>query len=500
MLARVLRTIFTSSLITTALTASFESSATTNKTEYNHWDQTNQIVNPGMGFTDFHTYEVNNDQYYRHTSYPKTSVIYFRFYWEDIETSPGVFDTSKIDEVFEQARALDKKVVLRFMTLADSYSNRNGTPCWAKVKVDSDQYNNNSSSCDMDSRTARDMYKDPLFRQLAENFINEMGRRYDEQEELLRVDVGMVGSWGEWHMSGWDYRSSNLGSKEIDLNNDDLKPYVDMVDNAFPTTQKTMLIGSTLDDMLSYATSKGMGWRADCLGDWHGKWSHMRHGYPDAIEHAKGLGPYENEYPDPEFDERWKTEPVDFEICWQSMEQLQDQLHYDEVVETFEWALEHHASLINAKSAPIPDTYQSLIQDVLNKLGYQFEIVGLDMEADLAKGQTYEIKTHWINKGVAPSYLDYPISYRIRDSEGNILATYPTNVDIKKWMPSDELYDTPEVFTEKNSITIPSDIEDGSYYLDIGLVEPGTDSAKIMLKNKGVYHDRWYQLKVINIY
>lgn len=503
MLIRLARVFLLSSILAVTVTGCNDDDSNTNDvgdSGHTSWSNGSAIVNPGIGFTDFHSYSVYNDQYSPEPSYPETSVIYFRFYWEDIEPVEGEFHTEQIEEVFEKAKALDKKVVLRFMTLADSYSYHVGTPCWVKVRVETQPSGDTAQNCTMDKLTAREMYKDPEFKQLAENFLHRMSSEFGDRDELLRIDVGMVGSWGEWHLAGWGLGNPNLGSEDIGLTNDDLKPYVDMVDNAFPNTHKNMLIASELEDMLSYATSKGMGWRADCLGDWlGGEWSHMASGYPSAIRHAKGEGSVDNEYPDPEFDERWKTAPVDFEICWNSLEEWKYKLTDEQVLASFEWALEQHASLINAKSHPIPDEYQTLVQDVLSKLGYQFELTALEVEENLAKGQAYSVTSHWINKGVAPSYLDYPIMFRLRDSSDSVIATFSTDVDIKKWMPADELEGVPEEFIESNEIVIPSDINSGTYSLDIGLVEPGTETAKIQLRNQGVRSDRWYEVKTVNI-
>ncbi|MDG3087105.1 DUF4832 domain-containing protein [Vibrio hannami] len=472
-----------------------------NVLKHTNWSNGRAIINPDIGFTDFHSYNIKNDPYYSVPSYPETSVIYFRFYWDQIEPNEGEFHTGKIEEVFQQAKKLDKKVVLRFMTLADSYHYHSGIPCWVKNRIEFNNSYDSAQSCPISKSTVKSMYKTPEFRRLAENFLIEMGERFGNKEELLRVDVGMVGSWGEWHLSGWELGNPNLGSESIGLTNDDLKPYVDMVNNAFPNKQKTMLIGSIHEDMLSYATSIGMGWRADCLGDWgYGGWSHMKNGYPESIEHAKSFGPIYNQYPDPEFDQRWKTAPVDFEICWGSLKEWQSRLTYDQVVKSFEWALEHHASLINAKSSSIPDEYYSLVQDVLSKLGYQFELLGIDTESNMNRGQTYKVKSQWVNTGVAPSYLNYPIMYRLRDSSNNIVATFATDSDITKWMPAETLNTYPEIFHETDWIYIPADIDYGTYSLDVGLVKPGTHDAKIQLRNRYESPDRWYKAKTIYIY
>ena len=41
-------------------------------------------------------------------------------------------------------------------------------------------------------------YDDPLFKLVANNFISELGTRYDGHENLMAVEIGMFGQYGEW--------------------------------------------------------------------------------------------------------------------------------------------------------------------------------------------------------------------------------------------------------------------------------------------------------------
>jgi hypothetical protein len=41
---------------------------------------------------------------------------------------------------------------------------------------------------------------DPVFQKAHFRFIERLGKRYDGQLDLL--DIGIVGLWGKWHMSG----------------------------------------------------------------------------------------------------------------------------------------------------------------------------------------------------------------------------------------------------------------------------------------------------------
>src|SRR5947207_4496193 len=45
-------------------------------------------------------------------------------------------------------------------------------------------------------------FDDPLFQKAHFRLIRELGKRYDGSPALGLVDIGSVGLWGEWHMSG----------------------------------------------------------------------------------------------------------------------------------------------------------------------------------------------------------------------------------------------------------------------------------------------------------
>ena len=64
-------------------------------------------------------------------------------------------------------------------------------------------------------------------------------------------------------------------------------------------------------------------------------------------------------------------------------------------------------------------------------------------------------------------------------------------VDIKTWLPGDNLYD--------NSVLIPSDMPHGRYDLQIGIIDPLSGKPKVKLAISGKQPDGWYHLGKITI-
>lgn len=76
------------------------------------------ITNPDIGITDHQTINIRNNKDWNIPSYPETSVVYYRWYWEELEPEKGKYNFKLIDDTINEAKKLNKKIVIRFMTLA----------------------------------------------------------------------------------------------------------------------------------------------------------------------------------------------------------------------------------------------------------------------------------------------------------------------------------------------------------------------------------------------
>ncbi|HIF9517887.1 TPA: DUF4832 domain-containing protein [Photobacterium damselae] len=463
------------------------------------------LVNPDIGITDFHTFDRRNDPWWSKPTHPETSVVYFRWYWEELETEEGKYNFQLIDDTINQAKNLGKKFVFRFMTMSglnETYYNPSplagkktlGIPCWLKKQIDPNTFD----ICKDDNSYVVD-YKNPLLKEKLTKFVNAMGQRYNTNPDILRLDVGLVGSWGEWNLATHS-QDVNLGKNGY--SDSDLKPYLEMMAKAFPDKQLSVDIGSSTEDISSYATSQlNLGWRADCLGDWAPwGWNHMENGYKDVIEHIKGNGYLPNPYPYTEFENHWKKAPVDFEICY-TMEYWSkntDIYTREKVKETFDYALSHHASLINIKSGKVPEIYQDIMDEFLVKLGYRFELKNVAVNSFFNPGSNLTISSSWMNTGSAPSYNNYSVTWKLTNVITNTSVTFNTKNDITNWYPSDTKNDIKLEYLQKNTFSLPTDLKQGKYNLQVALVDKN-QQPKINLAIKGKTNDKWYDIGFLYI-
>ncbi|MGL4719146.1 MAG: DUF4832 domain-containing protein [Kluyvera intermedia] len=429
------------------------------------------LTNPGIGVASFHD---GYGERLPHSRYPDTGIEYQRFYWSDLEPVEGQYNFALVDNAFAVAsrHSPAMNVGLRVMTLEEPQSGSR-IPAWLIKK-------GIKGTWTADGKTFAPDLDDPVFIEYAQKLLNALGKRYDGNPELAYLDIGMVGSWGEWHNSNFP----NIKPLLERYTTAQLNRYVDMHFTAFPHTPKIMLISG--GETLAYAATKGAGWRADCWGDWHNftpDWSHMRDDYPPRLAAAQAI--------DQGFNDAWKKAPVSLEICgymaeWQSIQ------HYTrkQVKATFNWALKHHASTLNLKSREVPPKYRDIVDKALEKIGYRFRVTSLTHDTVRHAGQPLTLITRWSNEGVAPIYLRYRVAWRLQDDNGKTVQQSMTDDDIRQWLPGQQ--------STQFTLPIPKTLKPGRYHLDVAFIDE-YQRPRIKLANEGLRTDGWYRLSFVTI-
>lgn len=445
-----------------------------------HPQETDEILgNPGMGWQTFGRTSRKDK------SLPQwivSTVRYERWGWGELEPQPGKLNTDFLDNVLKETRESGQKLALRVMCCS-TYKGRPYHPAWIKEIGGKEllaTYNDTPFPIpDLDDPIVLDKHLD---------FIKRLGERYDGHADIDHVDLGSVGWWGEWHLSG---------SKIVKINSlESRKKIVDAYFAAFKKTPLLMLIGG--GECLKYAVQKGGGWRADCLGDLGGfskNWCHMRKGYPTWIKEA-GI------------EDTWKSAPVAWESCWDMRKWVQEgwSLRY-----IFNYALACHASYLNNKSAPLPggENVRFELERFLRRLGYRLVLNEFSHPATIKAGDTLPIHMKWQNTGSAPCYRPYRLAYRL--ANGDTVKVLGSEVTVNHWMPGSLPLFTPEFMKEppdlpKGSVNevsdapkIPADLPAGVYMLSVGIVAEVADRPIVRLAIKGRDNDGWYPLSKVEV-
>jgi hypothetical protein len=319
-------------------------------------------------------------------------------------------------------------------------------------------------------------FADPLFQEAHFRLIRELGRRYDGHPDLDLVDLGSVGLWGEWHMSG---------TVAADTGQPVPLPTVEMRQalitawcQAFPQTSKVMLIGS--EDGMARTIREGYGWRADCLGDLGGfskTWNHMDNYYPQQLAKTGA-------------EEAWKTAPVAFESCWDMSKWKQEGWDIGYI---FDYALRCHASYLNNKSAPIPTGTRAEIERFLRRLGYRLVIRSLEHDVVMQAGTQTRVTIAWENIGVAPPYRDYRLALRLKNTADDTLKPWDivTDMSIRGWLPGPRETAMP--------LPLPGSITPGQYELAVGVLNPGNKKPAVRLAIAGRDAEGWYPVSRVEV-
>ena len=440
------------------------------------------LANPGMGWETFHRTATNDKNL---PSWVPSTVHYARWGWGTLEPEKGSIDYDFLDGVLKETHEAGQKLAFRAMCCS-SYPRRPYHPDWLPDiggKVVVTRYGDGPE-------LEVPVLDDPPVLAAHLDFIKRLGTRYNGHPDIDHVDLGSVGWWGEWHMS----RSTNAPMPTPETQ----KKIVDAYLDAFQKTPLVMLIGG--GEMLQYAVENGTGWRADCLGDMGGfskTWCHMRMAYPQRLPHADAI-------------DAWKTAPVAWETCWDMRKWVNEGWSLRFI---FNYALALHGSVINNKSAPLPEAenIRPEVERFLRRLGYRLVLRELRHPKQAKPGDELKLAMKWQDTGSAPCYRPYRLAYRLTGEDGQH-QVFVGKVTVEKWLPgeielfTEEFFKQPadlppgEVVDVGDFIRLPDDLLPGTYKLSIAVVGENDTEPVVQLGIEGRNEEGWYPLSTVAIF
>jgi len=445
-------------------------------------EETDEILaNPGMGWETFHR---TSKQDKNLPSWIPSTVHYARWGWRELEPQPGKIDHAFLDKVLKETYDSGQKLAFRVMCCS-TYKGRPYHPAWLKEVGGRELIADHDGVSplpipDMDDPVVLDRHLD---------FIKRLGVRYDGHPDLDHLDLGSIGWWGEWHLSG--SKSCKLPTLENRMK------VADAYLASFKRTPLVMLINGR--ECTTYATQHGAGWRADSMGDlgsFSPTWNHMRHGYPTWIRETKVR-------------DAWKTGPVAYEPPRAVAEFAEKGWPLRWI---FNYGLACHGSLFSGKSGRLPDNeeFRQELERFLRRLGYRLVLKELRHPSPVKAGGKLELRMKWQNVGSAPCYKPYRVACRLT-GEGGRQRVFVGDITVNKWLPgSIELF-TEEFFKQpadlppgdvnelRDTIPMPGDPAPGEYSLSIAVVGEKSEEPVVRLGIKGRADDGWYPLSRVQV-
>ncbi|MBM4028088.1 MAG: DUF4832 domain-containing protein [Planctomycetes bacterium] len=428
------------------------------------------LINPGIGFMTFQRFNGDKlnegvkwtegypivyqafDRSLRNENHPMTSLAYFRVYWKFLEPIQGDYRWELLDRALETAGSRRQTLLLRIAPYGTGADN--DVPDWYRQMMGKEEK--------LPEAKWRTNPEDPRYVRHFGAMIRALGARYDGHPLLESVDLSIVGAWGE-------------GAGSAKLTQQTRAALVDSYLEAFPKTHLIMLL--TDEQTNRYGLSqRAVGWRVDCLGDMGGfspTWCHMNDYYPQAIINF-GMK------------DAWKKAPVSLEVCWVMQTWKDKGWDVDHIIdESLKW----HISSFNAKSSAVPEEWWPAVNRWLKRMGYRYVLRKFTYPSRVKPGGELAFTSWWDNKGVAPCYRPFRLALRLSSPAGKRLLVTPA--DLRSWLPGDNLYD--------HAVTIPADVPEGSYDLQIGILDERFDEPDVKLAIEGRRPDGWYDLGKITV-
>lgn len=414
------------------------------------------LTNPGMGFADFEFAWGSEPPL---TEYPASSVAYFRWTWTDLEPTEGAYNFAVVDDTVAKAKAKNETLAFRIMPSYDT-----STPKWLLDKgVAAVTLSDGSNFPD---------HNDPIFLDAQAKLVHAFGARYGGTPEIDHVDVGQ-GCWGEWNTACCD--STTVDKCNAYFTNDaNAKAITDLYAKEFAGTPLVMLVGGPV----AYATSKGMGWRGDCFGDYgifSSTWNHMVNVYTPVAT-------------DPATMNAWQKAPVQFEAC-DVMQTWHDKGFDIDLI--LQKGLDWHLSVFNGKSSPVPSDWRPKVDAWLKKIGYRLVVQSVTHDATVSAGGKVSIGSNWVNKGVAPMYHRWPLAWRMRDKSGKVITQKTSTTDLRNWLPGAQ--------SSNDTLDIPAGTPGGEYALELAILAEDGSHALVHVAIAGAGTDLWYPVSTITV-
>jgi hypothetical protein len=125
------------------------------------------------------------------------------------------------------------------------------------------------------------------------------------------------------------------------------------------------------------------------------------------------------------------------------------------------------------------------------KLGFRLILRELTFDKEAGKGTDITISMKWENLGIAPPYRDHRIAFRLKDKNNWNHGVTVTETSIKGWLPGEKSINI--------NYKLPSDLQNGNYYLEMGIVFHSSIDHVIPIANQGKTNDGWYSLGSIKV-
>lgn len=370
-------------------------------------DNGRALVNPMMGWT-MHFYSNVLANYGSKLApsdtlddFPGLSTVYLRVPWAFVEPEEGRFVWELLDTPAQ--RWIEKGKYVAFRISAMESWLYYATPKWV--------FDAGAKGYDVEGNYIEPEYDDAIFMEKVENFVKAFAARYDNNPNVVFVDVGHFGMWGEGHTVMTTPKHGHAWGVETQ------KRHIDIYLRHFRSTQLCISDDFAGHDnraarfeITDYAFSKGVTLRDDSI---------LVQPYPNSWYHSELAQQF------------WPTLPV-----------ILEHEHYGGSVDRGSWdkdlflkAVEdYHGSFMSIHWWPrvLLEENRDVIEKINRRMGYRLCADSVEWPKSVSRGEKFTIKCNMRNAGVAPCYKGGHLCFTLKDDKGGVVsALVVDNFDVK---------------------------------------------------------------------
>jgi len=262
-------------------------------------------------------------------------------------------------------------------------------------------------------------YEDPRLRAALTNFIHAFGARYDGDPRLGFVQLGLLGTWGEWHNHpNHQWFASKTVQREV----------LDAYEAAFRRT-KLLVRYPAGPDHPRYAdnSARPLGYHDDSFA-----WATVHTGrkqddwfFETLLQRAGATN-------------KWRTYPIGGEVRPEVWDCLFDDPSCAPQGQEFDRCVEAtHVSWLCNEGVFRPRLQGAARERALRaarRMGYELHILRAVIER---QDSGHSITLLVTNTGVAPFYYDWPVEVGALDAAGKLVATWKTDWKLTGILPGE---------------------------------------------------------------
>lgn len=301
-------------------------------------------------------------------------------------------------------------------------------------------------------------YEDPRLRAALTNFIHALGRRYDGDPRLGFVEIGLLGTWGEWH--NWPH-DEWFASKPVQ------REVLDAFVAAFRTTRLLARYpaGGT-DGRYAANTGYPIGYHDDSFA-----WATVHTGQPGQSWY------FETRLRTAGVVDRWRTQPIGGEVRPEVWNCLFNEPTCAPAGQEFDRCLAAtHASWLSNEGlfrGPLKDDVRQRALQAARRLGYELHVSRVTLTRE---GDAVQLAVAVTNTGCAPFYYHWPVELAVLDGNGHITKTWTFG-----WRLTDILPGEPPV-TWRQRVAL-ADLPEGESRFAVRVANPLPHGAPLRFAN-----------------